>query len=1236
MDNQTIGGFSCDATTPSGNAPYYALVSPVPVDQQTFQPLECESLQATRPFSYYGLNTDPRPLPGQVFPHPDVGVVPNPNGGKVTQPPIVYPVGQTTSKAFSVGPYGEVKCVASRPASYAMSAIQYAKDSSYLVPTSSAPPDPPSPGNRPNKAPFGLALAAPVTETAIPVIFDTAGIVGAPPLLYQVGYQLLPSGPVVLVPAFPVLSQDAPTTLYTAAVSNLQPSSRYALFASVSNGFGGAVSDAIQESTLGPPTFPTGTLTTPTQVAPPDNTSIAVEFSADNVIGNPAPTYHVFWGLAPNQVSNPVTPTLIPGTTNRYSAVATGLTAGIDYYFLAAATNGNVPDLVSANAGPFRTASGTSPNQAPPAPVVSGTPTVNSITVTVDVTGITGTPSPSYTIYYGTTTTPFNDGSSLPMSLSGNTASATVTGLADATNYYFQAVAANGVPTDKLGPVSAAIRTAGGGSGTAPSGPPGTYQPVVDTKNPPTDTTVNLILLNVKGLTGTPWPTTNLYYTPFDSSTTPGTFPGAPFIPINLPPDYPTSTFVCPQIKGLLAGTEYYFQVVAVNGVSPNFLGGVVSATTKGTPSPTNTPPSKPPTVPNGSDVTATTINAIFDVAGITGNPTPAYSLGFSDVSGGPYTFLPATNKGGNTFGATVTNLKASTSYYLVSKAANGVSPDQVSAQSTTTTSAPPPPAGPLQTNVVLSFLLQGPRFGATPGAWTGIDYYINTSAAGAVYAIGATAASGQQLFASMYAGTVGDPGNVTGSTPPCQYAGSCIADVPFNALGGSTGSNYSDTYLQSIQSHMSNKGRVLACWGGYTADILGLFGPYLPKGYPGPAQPTSADVVKSFIGNYCGIQGSNPLNWRRQNASGNSGYQFYFDGLVLDFENVGNGNNLNSYPFASPANPPSSGELNRQSQYQGYIQALGDIPATYYQFAPDLFLGNAPVSLSIVSDQGQTNICAANTALGNWFPFLTATVPPTAGAYNSKDSLALNHPKQLSYMDDIFVQFYNEAAEYYLGGEYFSNLVACWGYVALEAQKLGRKKTTINIGLACGNIIPGNPKGVGTTNPDGSVNKAIAAAQGPTPALNAPGQSNPGTPPYTYWYPQYAAGQPPNNITNTAYDLVWPDIGPTKDAQHLAGAIEQANVILRTAQNNQNLQISDWCSGTGFWAASGATQMAQRIYTPSDPASPAPYMNTPNTFPASQVYCWSDASYPAPDPGWVTYSPGGNFTYNVPIRNNQ
>lgn len=1207
MDQNAVGGFSCDATSSSGNTPYYQLSNPSNATGST--PYESESLSAQTPFSYYGLNGVPELQSGQVFPPPDSGVVPNPDGGDVTAPPIVYPVGQVTSKAFSVGPYGDATPVSSAPVSYGISAIQYAKDSSYFVNTGGAVPPPPQPG-APSGPPFGLALAAPTTTTQIPVIFDTAGITGSEPLTYRVVYWPRDIVPRLnnVVPAFLVLNPNGATTRYTAVLDNLTSSTVYNVQAAVYNGAGYALSPISEFSTKGGSVAPTGNLSTPVLFpAGTTNSQITVQFSVDNVAGNPAPQYFMYWGLAPNQFPTSVAATRVDGSTTLYRSTISGLSSGVNYYVMAFASNGVAPDLLSPQAGPFQTSSNNSPSAAPASPV-AGTITPTSIALTCDVTGITGTPTPTFSLLYGTSfplTNTFN------MTVSGNTASANVTGLLPNTAYRFVAVAANGVPTNKESDPTLPIWTQTGAS-AAPKAPPGAFQTNKDPATAPTNTTVNLKLFGSDKVTGAPNPIYTLYY---GLVAPPVTDPNAISGQITLPSPNTAPSFTLPTVTGLNVGTKYYFQVVASNGVSPNLNSTYVAVSTTGTPAPTNFPPSKPPTVPNApsQDITRTTINAIFDTAGIQASPSAAYSLGFSTTSGGPYTFLPATVVSGTGYGALITNLTPGTTYYLVSKASNGISPDAISGEAQATTS-PPAPASNLKTNLVAPFLLQGPRFGETFPNWTALDYYVNVGAVGATYQVGGSTTTGQQVFASMFAGTVGAAGNATGSTPPCQYAGACIADQPFAALGGSGATNYSDNYLKTIRTNLGNNGRILACWGGFYADILGLFGPYVPTGYPAAAQPTSTDVVSSFLYNYCGITtASNPLGWKRTNTSGNSGYTFYFDGLILDFENVGNGNPLNSWPFTPPAQPPSTGELNRQSQYNGYVRALAEIGRSYYEAAPTLFLGNAPVSLSIVQDRGQTNICAANTAFGTWFPFLTATEPPTASSYNTRTSEALNHPEQMSHFDDVFVQFYNEEADYYPGGQYFANLLACWGYVVLEAQKVGRKNTKINFGLAKGDIIPGGGA------------PFVASAQGPTPPLS--GQSGP---PYNYWYPQYETDSPPNNTADTTY-ATWPETGPNgKDAENVAKAIDAANTILRTAQNNQALVPSDWLSGMGFWAGSNATAMAQNIYNAANAASPAQYMATPSQFPAEQVYIWSDASYPAPNPNWANSS-----GFNVPIENN-
>lgn len=625
--------------------------------------------------------------------------------------------------------------------------------------------------------------------------------------------------------------------------------------------------------------------------------------------------------------------------------------------------------------------------------------------------------------------------------------------------------------------------------------------------------------------------------------------------------------------------------------------------------------PANAPSIPVIAQApTTTSITVFFTVATVGGNPPPEFSILYGETTA-PITPFPATKVSPQLalYTATVSGLTPSTTYYFKSVALNvyGAKISNVSAGISTAGS--PPPAGSLKTNVVCPFLIQGPRFNTA--ATTAVDYYLNVDAVGAVYEVGGSTATGQQVYAAMYAGTAGADGNVSGDPGnPVPYAGACTADQVFTWLKvGGTGSQtqYSDTYLQGVQTALSTNGRLLACWGGFYADILGLFGPYQPTDYPvGFTNPAAADVVRSFLYNYCGITAgnTNPLGWLRQNSNNTSSYATYFQGLVLDFENVSNSSPINNYPVVAggPAQFPRDAA---SAQYAPYKQALADIVTTYYGISPTLFLGNAPISLSIVGDCGGLgtpnnlpNICAPNTALNTWFPFPTATVPPTAAAYNTAASLALNHPEQMSYFDDIFVQFYNTAADYYIGGQYFANLLACWGYTALQAQTKGRKKTTINIGLCRGNIIPGGPA------------PFVANAQGAPAHLGSPPNDS-ANPPYTYWYPQYCEASPPNYTASDG----WPNTSPIKDPANLKQAFIDANTILQTITGNSSLVLSDWCSGMGFWAGTNATLEAQKVYTLSDADCPGAIL------PALQTYCWSDADYPAPDPQW----PG-----NVPIVN--
>lgn len=808
--------------------------------------------------------------------------------------------------------------------------------------------------------------------------------------------------------------------------------------------------------------------------------------------------------------------------------------------------------------------------------------TSSTISVQFNITGVGGNPTPTYGILWGPVGGPYTN-QVIGGQFIGNTYFATFSASPN-TNYQCVSFAQNSAGIKKSAP--SAILTTLPSSPNAPSSAPSIPQSNQGTI-PPTSITVNF---NVAGITGNPTPTYSLLYGTTTNPTTPA------------PATLALGTLYSATVTGLTAGTTYYFKSVATNASGTQTSPASAGITTSGG---TGTAPSGPPTVPavSGSP-TSSSITVNFDVAGITGTPAPQFHALIGTTTT-PTTIVSATLVSGTTYQAIATGLSASTNYYFKSVATNGVSPDGVSAVSSAISTAGSTPQPSLKTLVCLPFIIQGPRFGATPGAWTGIDYYFSSSATGAFYNVGGTSTQGQQLFGNMYAGTVGAAGNLSGDPGNIvPYAGSCVADQVFNFNFGNT----SDAYLTSIRTKMGTKGKMLACLGGFYADVLGLFGPYQPAGYPG-TNPTALQVVQSFLYNYCGITSgnSNPLNWVRQNSNNNSSYGFYFDGLILDFENVGNGNPLNSYPFAPPGGgAPSFPAQATNPVYSPYIAALGNIPSQYYAISPTLFLGNAPVSLSIVADKGTTNICASNTALNTWYAFATATTPPnpTTNPFNNVLSSALNHPSRMAYFDDIFIQFYNEGADYYPGGQYFPNLLACWGITAIEAQKIGIKNTTINLGLAKGNIIPGGGP------------PYVANAQGPTPPLD--GQSGP---PYTLWYPQYCTTEPPNAVTPNQYNLNWPNTGVTLDPKNVSDAITSANNIIRAYYSNSSILISDWLSGMGFWAGGNATTTAGAVYNSSNSLSPANVGGT-DVLPHKYVYCWGDASYPAPDPLWPANVP--------------
>jgi len=471
---------------------------------------------------------------------------------------------------------------------------------------------------------------------------------------------------------------------------------------------------------------------------------------------------------------------------------------------------------------------------------------------------------------------------------------------------------------------------------------------------------------------------------------------------------------------------------------------------------------------------------------------------------------------------------------------------------------SPPVPPGPTQLTTLLMtpFLVQGPRFN-TPST-TELDYYINCDAV--------QDGSGGQAFGSWFLKSYGSlPSN----------AGLVLADNT-----GLDNSTPSATYINTVRT---NGSKLCASFGGFYADVLGLFGPSQIARPVGTINPSVSDLISSWCAvAYQDSTAPNTLGFSRANFGST-----YWDGFNLDFENIGFGGNpnvTNTYPPPQSPLPNFPADATNPT-YAPYIQALADCARLHHQFAPTKILTQAPLSLSINGDGGTApggsgrtpggNV-ATSTALCTWFAFPNSSTAPTSSSYNGASSLALNHPAQLKYCDDIFVQFYNESAPNYLGGANFEIILAQWGYVCLLAQGLGVKTPKVNIGLAKG---PGS-----------------------TPVISSP-----------YSYPTFETISPPNPNAVFPAGNTFPNIGLLIDSVNLQGALTQANILINSSGTFSGKVISDWCSGAGFWAGGPATLAAKAIYNGNALIPSLPHQYT---------YCWSDAHYPAPDPLWLANTP--------------
>ena len=442
------------------------------------------------------------------------------------------------------------------------------------------------------------------TISTIEVYFDAATTTGSQPISYalsinQNGTYVAPT----------IIPSRVSGTTYTSRISSflgnpLIPGAVYWFYNNATNSAGSSSNGPIPISTiLSGPVLPSGPPST-CIAAQVEQTSITINFSAAGITGSAPFTFNVVYGLG--RLTNFVQATY-SGLGTLFYANITGLKAGTVYQFASQVSNPygtKTSDIVN-----IATASGgVAPNIAPTVPSTIGPADVTSIGISFDTAGVTGTPTPTYQAFYGTSipNTP------LPMTLSTGTTIYTgkAENLQPSTSYYFTSQASNtaGISTSVI---SGAITTAAG-TGLPPS------------NLPP-------FLLETAG------PSSLLVY--FDSQNIMGTLPISYGLAV-----YNTPAYVAPSITPVLStGTTIYTSLISsfnnsnliqdtlyyVTNNASNAAGyqrnGPIPMSTIINPSSINIPP-PPPSLFNSAGLDSTT-TVWFDTVGITGNTAPTYNV---------------------------------------------------------------------------------------------------------------------------------------------------------------------------------------------------------------------------------------------------------------------------------------------------------------------------------------------------------------------------------------------------------------------------------------------------------------------------------------------------------------------------------------------------------------------------------------------------------------------------------
>ncbi|HEV2428063.1 MAG TPA: fibronectin type III domain-containing protein [Acidimicrobiales bacterium] len=345
-------------------------------------------------------------------------------------------------------------------------------------------------------------------------------------------------------------------------------------------------------------------------------TSVALSWAADSG----ATSYTVYDGTSPGSLS-PVVSGL--GST---SYTVTGLSPSTTYYFALTASN-------SAGTSSQSTTSSTTTNSLSPPSAPTGlgaTPGNGSVSLSWTApTNNGGSAITGYVVYYATT----SGGELTGSSQAAASTSATVTGLANGTTYYFEVEAKNAQGNSGVSNEASATPATTPSAPTLNSATPGAGQVALGWSAPTNN--------GGSAITG---------YVVYDGTSSPPTTKVGTF----------SATTTSTTVTDLTGGTQYYFDVVATNAVGSSPASNALAAT----------PTGAAPSVPTNLRAKARFGSVNVSWSASSGSSPITYTVYYSTTN----SFSGAT-KWGTTSGTSVSisGLRSSTTYFFWVVASNSV-----------------------------------------------------------------------------------------------------------------------------------------------------------------------------------------------------------------------------------------------------------------------------------------------------------------------------------------------------------------------------------------------------------------------------------------------------------------------------------------------------------------------------------------------------------------------------------